>query len=204
MKMRFTRRLSVLTLAFSLMALFITSAEHSNAAGDSTSNSLDLSNWGTGIALIKNTKSAISNASIVNGTVRASSQSNYEASVLVARHFYPFSTEKNCSKNDTKTACFGMMVGVGLGGSNSGSGSSQVINFLGLGIELGSPTQVAPADKSPDLTSWNFGIGVGRKFGVQVLGDGFANNAAPPSGETQVRYKTIDITAPFIFFTAHW
>ena len=90
------------------------------------------------------------------------------------------------------------MIGVGLGGTSSGSNGSQVINFVGVGLTVGGGVD---ADKT---TQWNIGYGVGRKFGVRVLGDGFTKDAPPPSGETQIRTKTIDMNAQFLFFTVHW
>jgi hypothetical protein len=161
--------------------------------------------WGTGLALIRNNRRAVSDASIVGGVVRVTSQSSYDVSLLVARHFYPFKPDgdKCVTSPPTNvgywTECVGMMVGVGLGSSGGGSGGgTQLINMVGLGVTYGGG--VGP-DKS---TSWRFGLGVGRKFGAKVLGDGFSENAPPPSGETQVRYKTQDTTAPFLFFTVHW
>jgi hypothetical protein len=165
--------------------------------------SLNFDDWGVGLALIRNSKKAISDASIVptpGGLVRANQASTYEASLLVARHFYPFRNErKKCGVPASDAIfwrdCLGAMVGVGLGSS---SANSQLINFVGVGLTMGGGIGNDPA------SAWHFGFGVGRKFNVKTLGDGFVENAAPPAGETQVRYKTTDITAPFAYFTAHW
>ncbi len=157
--------------------------------------------WGTGLAVVRNGKKVVASATIENGIVRVNTQSKYEASVLVARHFYPFrQQEERCADSEAKVTlrartCIGAMVGVGLGSSSGGN--APLINMIGVGVTLGG------RGKS-EKTGWNFGLGVGRKFSVQTLGDGFSENAAPPAGETQVRYKTRDITTQFIFFTAHW
>lgn len=164
------------------------------AAADDNTPALDLSEFATGVAVLVPSKHSVSNATIVNGVVRVTSKSTAEASVLVARHFYPFDNGK-CSANG-KRACVGGMIGLGLG--SSAAGSNQLINFIGAGLTVGSPST---ADSK---TAWQFGVGIGRRFNYQVLGDGFVENAAPPAGETQVRYKTIDVNAPFAFFTVHW
>ena len=158
--------------------------------------------WGVGLAVIRGSKASISDATIVNNTVRVNSQSNNEAALLVARHFYPFKG-RDCSKGTARSAtqylgdCLGGMIGVGLG-SSSGGGGSQVINFVGIGLTLGGGIDT---DKT---TQWNLGYGFGRKFNVKVLGDGFTKDAAPPPGETQIRTKTVDMNAQFLFFTIHW
>jgi hypothetical protein len=94
--------------------------------------------------------------------------------------------------------CLGGMIAVGLGGNQSGTGGTQVINFVGIGLTVGGGSSV------DTTTQWNLGIGYGREFGVKRLGDDFIANSPPPNGETQVRFQTTDVSAPFLFFTAHW
>jgi hypothetical protein len=166
------------------------------ARADDKPPAIDLSEFATGVAILVPSKHAVSNATIVNGVVRVTSKSTAEASVLVARHFYPFDNGKCSASTTTKRPCVGGMIGLGLG--SSAAGSNQLINFIGAGLTVGSPS----TDNT--TTAWQFGIGIGRRFNYQVLGDGFVENAAPPVGETQVRYKTIDVNAPFAFFTVHW
>jgi hypothetical protein len=64
-----------------------------------------------------------------------------------------------------------------------------------------SSKKIAREVPDPQNQAFNFGIGVGRKFGVKTLGDGIVENQPLPAGETQVRFKTTDITAPFAFFS---
>ncbi len=166
---------------------------------DKTDNFFD--DWGVGLALVRNSKKAVSDATITSGIVRANQSSTYEGTLLVARHFYPFREgRKKCgvagSSGMQWSDCLGGMVGVGIG-SSSGA-NSQFINFIGIGLTVGGGIGDDAA------RAWHLGLGVGRKFNVKTLGDGFAENAAPPAGETQVRYQTKDITAPFAYFTAHW
>jgi hypothetical protein len=203
------RRFSVMlfyVLASALSANCVVAQDKTTSATGTTSSAvptLNFDDWGVGLALIRNSKKAISDASIVpttGGLVRANQASTYEASLLLARHFYPFrSGRKKCGVPGSDAMfwrdCVGAMVGVGLGSS---SANSQLINFVGVGLTMGGGIGNDPS------SAWHFGFGVGRKFNVKTLGDGFVENAAPPAGETQVRYKTTDITAPFAYFTAHW
>lgn len=172
----------------------------------------DFENWGTGLALIRTPRRAIAEASIVNGIVRVNSQSRYEASVLLARHFYPFRSKGKCRATREPSRvpsvmdgaefwreCAGFMIGVGLGSTAAtGSGSTQFINLIGLGVTAGGGIG------NDSNANWRVGIGIGRKFGARLLGDGFSENAAAPAGESQIRYKTRDVTAPFAYFTLHW
>lgn len=166
--------------------------------------------WAVGLAVIRPSKTGVTDASIVDGKVRVNATNKSEATILVARHFFPFRAQpdrgerksKKCmvsapSTGDFWTECTGAIVAVGLS-TEGGSSSNQVVNFAGIGLSIGGGMG------SDQASAWHFGIGVGRKFNQKVLGDGFSENAAPPGTETQVRYKTIDVTAPFAFFTVHW
>lgn len=163
--------------------------------------------WAVGLAVIKPKQASVGEATIVDGVVRSDKRASQEASLLVARHFYPFSDKRRCGEGDgvsgVTTAllaagrCVGAMVGVGLG-TAGGSGDSQLINFAGIGLTIGGGVY------SAGKTNWNFGVGVGRKFNAKVLGDGFKEGAPPPGTETQVRYKTVDTEAKFIYFSTSW
>ena len=156
---------------------------------------------------MKPKQTSVGEAAVVDGVVRSDSRASQEASLLVARHFYPFSDKSRCGEGEEKELgaklaknfgrCFGMMVGVGLG-TAGGSGDSQLINFAGIGLTIGGGVYKA------GKTNWNFGVGVGRKFNAKVLGDGFKEGAPPPGTETQVRYKTVDTEAKFIYFSTSW
>jgi hypothetical protein len=157
--------------------------------------------WAVGLALVKPRKRGISDAAVVNNVVRVNAESKSEATLLVARHFYPWKKRdvKKCSGNDDGRwfSCVGAMVSVGLSTAGS-AGASQVINFVGAGLAVGGGVG------NDTSTAWHFGLGYGRRFGIKVLGDGFNENEAPPVGETQVRYKSIDLPATFAYFTVHW
>jgi hypothetical protein len=204
------KTLRVWLTAFSLLAM----APGAWAQADSPANFFD--QWAVGLAFIHPKVSSVTDATIVNGVVRVNGKAANEASLLVARHFYPWNPGRRCLEGGSMAAaekaakpsfldsasgflsnCVGAMVGVGLG-TSGGSGSGQLINFAGFGLTIGGGI---PKD---DKSSWNVGIGVGRKFNVKTLGDGFTENQAPPPGETQVRYKTLDASARFAYFTVHW
>ena len=206
-------QLKALVLAASLLMLAMGSTRAADAAspaapaasGPTTNgtNSADFfKDWAVGLAILKPSKRGVSDATIANNTVRVNSETTSETMILVARHFYPFrgDKQKTCTTSSMAgfwSTCVGAMVGVGLG-SSGGSGGSQIINFAGVGLTAG-----GGVDDNAFL-AWHFGIGVGRRFNMRVLGDGFTANAAPPTGETQIRYKTIDVNSPFVYFTTHW
>jgi hypothetical protein len=80
----------------------------------------------------------------------------------------------------------------------SGAVNGQIINFLGVGLAIGGGVR-----QSNDF-NWHFGVGWGRKFNARTLGDGWTEGEAPPGTETQIRYKSIDVPAKFVYFTIHW
>jgi hypothetical protein len=163
--------------------------------------------WAVGLAVIKPKTPSIADATIVDGLVRVNNAAKQEASLLVSRHFYPFSNNRKCGVIDSESTleilakrasrCLGLMVGVGLG-TAGGSGGGQLINFAGMGVTIGGGVS------TPNTANWQFGFGIGRKFNAKVLGDGFKEGAAPPGTETQVRYKSIDTEAQFIYFSTSW
>lgn len=153
--------------------------------------------WGVGLAALRNRRTVINDASLVNGLVRANTVQSWQPELLLARHWY-FSSAPNyhsCSVS-VKGACLGMFLAIGVGGG-SGSSTTQVVDMAGVGLLFG----FGPGTKNPQQQAHNIGIGVGRRFNVKMLGDGISANASLPAGETQIRYKTEDITAPFVFYT---
>lgn len=170
--------------------------------------------WATGIAVLRPKVATITDASIVDDKVRVNASVKHESSILIARHFYPWNQKRSCLESgqtaDNKELpllsmdraggffrnCTGMMVGVGL--PTSGAINGQVVNFVGVGFTIGGGM------RDNASLNWHFGVGWGRKFNVRTLGDGFEENKAPPPNEKQVRFKTIDVDAPFTYFTIHW
>lgn len=170
--------------------------------------------WAAGIAVLRPKVATITDASIVDDKVRVNASVKHESAILIARHFYPWAQKNSCLEggqlSDNKSVpllsldraggffrnCTGMMVGVGL--PTSGAINGQVVNFVGVGLTIGGGM------RDNASLNWHFGVGWGRKFNVRTLGDGFEVNKAPPINEKQVRFKTIDVDAPFTYFTIHW
>lgn len=151
--------------------------------------------WTTGLAMVRPHQKTIKEASIVAGKVAVRSESRNESVLMVARNFYPVrGPGDKCESIQNFMSCYGAMIGVGL--NMSGGSGGQAIDFIGLGLTVGSGTY--------SKASWNVGLGVGRRFNQQVLANGFKEGVAPPEGETQIRYKSIDSSAPFAFFTVRW
>jgi hypothetical protein len=69
--------------------------------------------------------------------------------------------------------------------------------MVGIGAMLGLGGTTVDSQKR----AFNIGLGIGRRFNVKTLGDGFVENLPPPPGETQVRYKNVDMTTYFIMIT---
>lgn len=154
--------------------------------------------WGIGLAALRNKNIVINDASIVNGVVRANAAQVWQPELLLARHWY-FSSAKDGHKTctiDVWGSCLGMFLALGIGGGG-GSTTNQVVDMAGAGLLVG----FGAGTKDPQEQAHNLGIGIGRRFNVRMLGDGISANAPLPNGETQIRYKTEDITAPFIFYT---
>jgi hypothetical protein len=163
-----------------------TPAKNGNSASDFFSK-----DWSVGIAWLHNNKDVISDATIQNKIVRANSSQRSQPAFLVARNFYFDHEDGSCLWTSIES-CPGLFLAAGI----TGSGQSSIIDFLGGGLLLGFGGGKKTSDQQHHI-----GIGIGRRFGVRLLGDGFSANTPPPDGESQVRYKSTDITAPFIFYT---
>lgn len=152
----------------------------------------------TGIALIKPKQKTVREASVVNGKVIVSSEAKVESTLMVLKTF-PFNkeTHRNCQGTKQWASCAAWMLGAGFNIGSQGS-TGQVIDFLGVGLTVGSGQE---ADKT---VAWYAGVGIGRRFNQKVLGDGLRENQPLPAGETQIRFKHVDATAPFVFFSLRW
>ena len=151
--------------------------------------------WGGGLAVLMRRSKVINDASVVNGTIRVNDEQRYGVKLLVTRHWYVASDGKKCKTVPVLGTCFGPFLSVGLGGN-------QGIDMVGAGVVLGFGNP--DTEKDSQNREHNIGIGFAREFHVKVLGDGFSENSAPPTGETQIRYKFKDVGAPFLFYTHRW
>lgn len=161
--------------------------------------------WGAGLAVMRNSDKVINDASIQNGIVRANNESRVTTELLMTRNFYFHKKDDQgrriCSAADwglSSDLCLGLFVGVGLSASGGGSSGNQLIDMVGAGILIGFGRL---SDDMPFTKAHNIGIGWGRRLNVKTLGDGFHKNSPSPDGETQVRYKSVDMNAPFLFYT---
>lgn len=152
----------------------------------------------TGIALIRPRQKTVREASVVNGKVVVTSEAKVENTLMVLKSF-PISktTHSNCQGTSQWASCAAWMIGAGFNIGSQGSGG-QIIDFLGVGLTVGSGQEAQKA------AAWYAGIGIGRRFNQKVLGDGLRENEPLPAGETQVRFKYIDATAPFVFVSLRW
>ena len=152
----------------------------------------------TGFALIKPKQKTVREASVVNGKVVVTSESKVENTLVVLKSF-PISktTHSNCQGTRQWASCAAWMIGAGFNIGSQGS-AGQIIDFLGVGLTVGSGQE---AEKT---AAWYAGIGIGRRFNQKVLGDGLRENEPLPAGETQIRFKHIDATAPFVFVSLRW
>ena len=176
------------------------------AAGDITpSATAFLKGWGVGLAYIYNRSPIVSEATIVNGVVRATTVQNYQTSLIVGSHWYfqgsedPSCGPKWFANSAGGLGCLGVFLGVGVGGGNS---SSQLLDFVGGGFIWGfGDVFDNNGKKDAQSKKHSIGIGVGRRFNVKHLGAGFFANQPPPAGETQVRFETRDTYSPYLFYT---
>jgi hypothetical protein len=170
--------------------------------------------WAVGIAIIKPKVPTVQEASVVNDKVRVSHLIRQESALLVARHFYPWNPGRRCREGgyfatdaqERNTLgggvsgflanCVGLMVAAAT--PTSGAVNGQVINFLGAGLAIGGGIT------GTNQFNWHFGVGLGRKFNVRVLGEEWEDGKAPPPGESQIRYKHVDVEAEFVYFTFRW
>ena len=161
-----------------------------------------LKGWGVGLAYIKNRSPIVSDAVIMNGVVRATSIQNYQTELIFGSHWYfQGEGEAACGPHWIRNAgCLGIFLGVGVGGSNS---ASQLIDFVGAGLIWGFGDVIKADGKTIDAQTkkHSIGVGIGRRFNVKHLGEGFSPNQAPPAGETQIRYDVRDTLAPYLFYT---
>src|SRR6266700_1748997 len=119
--------------------------------------------WGIGIALVKNKTPMISDATLVNGTVRANNEQRWLTELLLTRHWY-FGDGNKCDNMWPKElGCLGLFVGVGITGGGQGS---QLIDMVAGGLMVG----FGPVTQEVQNPAHNLGIGIGRRFNVKTLG----------------------------------
>lgn len=131
---------------------------------------------GLSLTIDLGSKDRIADAQIVNGIVRVIDQNNAVARLLLETHYFfkpqrsgPFGLEE-------KMWGLGPFVAIQ-------PGDERIVEAIGLGLMIGFRREETRTD------SFNIGIGFMIDPNTRVLGDGFVANAAPPPGETEVRYR---------------
>lgn len=140
-------------------------------------------NFGVGISLTIDTgkNDRINKAEIVQSSpmvepiVRVTDVDNTIARVMLESHYF---FQPNARIWNVQPGNWGVGPFIALQ-----PGTQEIIEAAAIGVMIGF--------KRPDESgnSWNIGIGVVVDPNVQILGDGFVENQAPPNGEMQVRFK---------------
>ncbi len=141
-------------------------------------------NFGVGISLTLDTgsNSRIDAAQIIQSTengvtssiVRVDKESNDRARIMLESHYF-FTPNNKFLGRDSGAWGIGPFIALQ-------PGTDEIIETIGGGVMIGF--------KRPDSSgSWNLGLGYAVDPRVQILGDGFVENEAPPAGETAVRFK---------------
>lgn len=124
----------------------------------------------------------VNSASIVNGIVRVTEESNEVVRVMLESHYF-FVPDRELS-----------VLGISRVPKNQWGhgpfvaiqpGSDDIVEAIAFGWMWGFKRSA----NAEDTASWNIGIGAVVDPKVKVLGDGFVPNEPPPAGETEVRYK---------------
>jgi len=162
-----------------LLVVFLTTHLHAHAqdGGKKEFGGLTL---GVGLSLTHDLGKSdrVTSASIVNGVVRVAGERNDVTRIMLESHYFftpkkDFFLNSNVKENEWG---WGPFVAVQ-------AGSNEIVEAIAFGVMWGFRRN------KTDSSSWNIGLGAVVDPSVKVLGDGFVPNAAPPTGETEVRFK---------------
>jgi len=146
---------------------------------------------GVGLSLTVDTgyKDRVASAEIVDGIVRINKEQDKVARIMLESHyFFPTKTKRFLGLVDPGKWGWGPFFAVQ-------PGTEEIIEAIGFGIMVGF-RRGANSDNS-----WNMGLGYVVDPEVQILGDGFIENQAPPGSETTVRFKTKSQQGAFLIFS---
>jgi len=142
--------------------------------------------FGIGLSLTVNDgkRNQVQAAEIVSGTTRVTFDRNRTARIMLESHYFftPMPEKGHLFNIANGDWGIGPFVAVQ-------PGSEEIIDAIGAGFMIGFKRAGSKGD------SWNFGVGLVVDPNVQVLGDGFIENAVPPEGESQVRFKQTSATS---------
>ncbi len=184
------------TLAAAQQKAAAVEAKTAAASGKQNFGGID---FGIGIAMSYDlgNNDRVRDATIVDGLVRVNRTENIRARLILESHFFATPTFSATRRAEDEAYCadfrgdanayrncraslkdFGIGPFVALQ-----PGSDKVIDAIGAGVMIG-------FRRGEDRTaSFNLGIGVFYDVDTQILGDGFVENAPPPGGETEVRFR---------------
>lgn len=152
---------------------------------NTANNPRDFLGLGMGIGLsltvdANKRKERVESASVVNGYIRADTEHNAAARVILESHYF-FKPKKPFFIGDVPASNWGHGPFLAIQ-----PGSNEVINSIGFGWMMGFRRDNPQNYKE----SWNIGVGVMVDPNARVLGDGQEKNQKLPEGETAIRYKT--------------
>ncbi|MFS0772250.1 hypothetical protein [Sphingomonas sp. 1P08PE] len=110
----------------------------------------------------------VSEAQLVDRTVRVTDQDNGRARIMLESHYF----FKPGSRDDRGIGPFIAIQ----------PGSGEIIDAIGAGLMFG-------FRREKSTQSFNIGVGLVFDPNTRILGDGFVANQPAPDGETEVRYR---------------
>jgi len=134
-----------------------------------------------GVALsltIDDSSERVKEAKIVGDVVRVTKEENVTPRVMLEAHKFLWVSSNENSRLSFTHSGTGPFIGIV-------PGEDPVIEAFAIGWMWGWKTDASGK-------SFNLALGAINDRKVQLLGDGFSENAAPPKGETEVRYKETD------------
>lgn len=150
---------------------------------DSESSFMGL-NWGMGFGYSFGSDEMIDDAEVIGGIVRVKSRKKEQPRVIFEFHKYFW-----CNNNYTNgTRGCGPFVAVA-------ASQDKLLSGVSMGFMYGFKT------KATDTDGFSIGLGAILDGKVKDLADGFKENAAPPAGETQVRYEEKSRWSYLLFVT---
>jgi hypothetical protein len=138
--------------------------------------------WGIGLGLSRSWGSSVDDAEITSGVVRAKSNLQDQPRVVLEYHKYLWCNDGG----KVGTRGCGPFVA-------AAATDKKVLSGVGLGFMYGVKA------RSEDSEGFSVGLGAILDGSVKSLGDGVVLNAAPPNGETAVRYETRGRWATLLF-----
>jgi len=189
-----------------LAALFVSIFMLGAGEGLCAENGFDPNRFGFGAALAVSMdggdRDRIDEASLINGIIRVSKESNVEARLMLETHYlWEAQNVRFLGVSDPRSWAWGPFVAMQ-------PGEADLIDSIGAGVLASfrrciSPGATASAsngdaydcgdgDEEKRRAAFNIGLGVIVDPNAKVLGDGLQPNHPLPEGETEIRFKETD------------